>query len=578
MDTTRTIESWRRHEEITSSRTYNRIKDSFPRAEQEAVIALALLRKLSPRLSSDRTIPYDRLTCFVQDDVNPRENADEIMKHIYAWTLSLSDEDVLIPGWIAHILPDDPLPASIIKSDGLSENARYAELDDTVIPVIRHVIAARSPMAIQITPLFGDEDLGIIQRILNKAGIPAFILNDRGTASGYDDAISAALYAYHHGGVLLTEREFSAAMDNTLCRQLSLRISGMVRKPTEGISLMDTAYADDAAVLQKQGILVLQIGLSYIKGQKLMNLLTETFGRDAAAVISHTAASYGVSPEMLYRHRAVISEITKSGDTKSLAAVFASFSGTKHAEKPLPADGARYDIRVVNTDTPITAIERMAARAIADEKPMKLLLTGPSGTGKSAYANHIAASAGLPLMSIKPSDIFFSAFGESEKAIDRIFSEASATRSILLFDEIDSYISRKSDPATPGTKSFNELANCFLQALEAFNGIMIGTTNYLSHIDPAFIRRFNRVVDFSYPTADGLRLLFDLYFPSIAVDEKDIQILADRSAVGPGDFASLGSLTELMEPEEITKDFIMQSLLNAARARGGISRNPIGFR
>ena len=174
--------------------------------------------------------------------------------------------------------------------------------------------------------------------------------------------------------------------------------------------------------------------------------------------------------------------------------------------------------------------------------------------------------------------IFFSAFGESEKAIDRIFSEASASRSILLFDEIDSYISRKSDPATPGTKSFNELANCFLQASEAFNGIMIGTTNYLSHIDPAFIRRFNRVVDFSYPTADGLRLLFDLYFPSIAVDEKDIQILADRSAVGPGDFASLGSLTELMEPEEITNDFIMQSLLSAARVRGGISRNPIGFR
>ena len=161
MDTIRTIEGGRRHEEITSSRTYNRIKDSFPHAEREAVIALALLRKLSPRLSSDRTIPYDRLACFVQDEVNLRENADEIMKYIYSWTSSLSDDDVLIPGWIAHILPDDPLPASIIKAEGLSENSRYAELDDAVIILgFGHAFQTKG---LQTTPdvvIGKDDDIG----------------------------------------------------------------------------------------------------------------------------------------------------------------------------------------------------------------------------------------------------------------------------------------------------------------------------------------------------------------------------------------------------------------------------------
>ena len=217
-------------------------------------------------------------------------------------------------------------------------------------------------------------------------------------------------------------------------------------------------------------------------------------------------------------------------------------------------------------------------KAVSEKKPLRLLFTGPSGTGKTAFAHHIAASLGVPLMVKKPGDIYSDRFGESEKILEKMFSEAASEQKIILLDEIDSYIARKTNAVTSGAKTYNELTNCFLQEMEGFNGMMIGTTNYLHLIEPAFLRRFQRVVDFRFPTAEGIRKLFGSYFPELVIPEKEIITLAELEAVGPGDIASLKSLTDYMDPSEVTCSFIVRSLIGTAEARTGKRGNPIGFR
>lgn len=283
-------------------------------------------------------------------------------------------------------------------------------------------------------------------------------------------------------------------------------------------------------------------------------------------------------PDTVLTYKPLVSEMLRKKDEESLKIVLQSFNDREKSSGSVLLDNTKYDISIINADPPIEIIEKMAIKAVSEKKPLRLLFTGPSGTGKSAFAHHIAASLGVPLMSKKPGDIYSDRFGDSEKILEKIFSSASAEHAILLLDEIDSYISRKTNAVSAGAKTYNELANCFLQEMEGFNGMMIGTTNYLNLIEPAFLRRFQRVVDFRFPSAEGISKLFSLYFSKIQIAAEDITMLAEIEAIGPGDFASLKSLTDYMEPDEITSSFIVKSLIGTAEARSGKRWNPIGFR
>ena len=114
--------------------------------------------------------------------------------------------------------------------------------------------------------------------------------------------------------------------------------------------------------------------------------------------------------------------------------------------------------------------------------------------------------------------------------------------------------------------------------MEHYSGIMIGTTNMKENVDPAFIRRFNRIVDFSYPDLDAIRMLWDDYFPEYAISPERLDSLARTGGVGPGDFANLKDTCGYMEKEEISTDFIVWELLRAAEMRVGKRGRPMGFR
>ncbi|SPF03666.1 ATP-binding protein [Streptomyces sp. MA5143a] len=133
------------------------------------------------------------------------------------------------------------------------------------------------------------------------------------------------------------------------------------------------------------------------------------------------------------------------------------------------------------------------------------LFAGESGTGKTLSAEVVAADLGLDLYVVQLSSVVDKFVGETEKNLERIFSEADRTDAVLLFDEADAVFGKRSEVKDSHDKYANMESAYLLQRLEAFDGIALLTTNLRANIDEAFTRRLDMVVDFPFPDA-GQRL------------------------------------------------------------------------
>ncbi len=136
------------------------------------------------------------------------------------------------------------------------------------------------------------------------------------------------------------------------------------------------------------------------------------------------------------------------------------------------------------------------------------LFAGDSGTGKTMSAEVIAGELGLDLYVIDLSTVVDKYIGETEKNLDRVFSEADRVNGILLFDEADSIFGKRSEVKDARDRYANVEVAYLLQRMEQFDGMAILTTNLRANVDEAFVRRLD--VDHRLPDARGRRPAPDL--------------------------------------------------------------------
>ncbi|WP_189734771.1 ATP-binding protein [Streptomyces nojiriensis] len=127
------------------------------------------------------------------------------------------------------------------------------------------------------------------------------------------------------------------------------------------------------------------------------------------------------------------------------------------------------------------------------------LFAGDSGTGKTLSAEVVAGELGLDLYVVQLPSIVDKYVGETEKNLERIFTEADRTDTVLLFDEADAVFGKRSEVSSSNDRHANMESAYLLQRLESFDGIALLTTNLRSNIDDAFTRRLDLVVDFPFP-------------------------------------------------------------------------------
>jgi len=106
-----------------------------------------------------------------------------------------------------------------------------------------------------------------------------------------------------------------------------------------------------------------------------------------------------------------------------------------------------------------------------------------------------------------------------------------------------------------------------LNQMERFRGILICTTNLLSEMDSASMRRFSHKIGLKYLTGDGNVIFYNkMIAPLIAdkLDSKNESVLKRQATLAAGDFKVVRNNFAFYSPDELTHDECIQALVNEA--------------
>lgn len=153
-----------------------------------------------------------------------------------------------------------------------------------------------------------------------------------------------------------------------------------------------------------------------------------------------------------------------------------------------------------------------------------------SGTGKTMSAEVVATDLGMDLYVVDLSTVVDKYIGETEKNLERIFTEASAVNAVLLFDEADAIFGKRSAVKDAHDRHANIESAYLLQRMESFDGIAVLTTNLRANLDEAFTRRLDVVADFPVPDPGQRLALWErcLGVRLPRADDLDLAFCADR--------------------------------------------------
>ncbi len=192
--------------------------------------------------------------------------------------------------------------------------------------------------------------------------------------------------------------------------------------------------------------------------------------------------------------------------------------------------------------------------------PRGVLLSGPSGTGKTLLAKAVAGEAQVPFFSTSGSSFAEMFVGVGPSRVRNLFKKAKENAPCIVFiDEIDA-LGKKRGSSSNNEERENTL-NQLLVELDGFESsqgvIVIGATNRPDVLDPALLRpgRFDRQIFVGPPDVKGRESILEVHAKGKPLDEDvDLKILAKQTPGFTGaDLENLineGALLALRENKE----------------------------
>jgi len=202
-------------------------------------------------------------------------------------------------------------------------------------------------------------------------------------------------------------------------------------------------------------------------------------------------------------------------------------------EEALPKS---YDPSYINTDANLQNL----AEGIKNTPNARICLYGVPGTGKSAFGKWIAQYTDKPFVLKKGSDLISKWVGGTEQNIANAFKEAKDEGAVLVFDEVDSFLQdRRNAKNSWEVTQVNEM----LVQMENFDGIFIATTNLMSGLDQASLRRFDMKLEFGYLKPKQAWKLFCKECKMLKISLEDEKLVKEKvkafKLLAPGDFAAV---------------------------------------
>ena len=199
-------------------------------------------------------------------------------------------------------------------------------------------------------------------------------------------------------------------------------------------------------------------------------------------------------------------------------------------------------------------------------KGLNVLFAGSSGTGKTMAAEIMAGELGLDLYKIDLSNMVSKYIGETEKNLDRIFSEAQDSNAILFFDEADALFGKRSEVKDSHDRYANIEISYLLQKMEEYDGISILTTNFRKNIDDAFVRRLHFAVEFPFPEEEYRLQIWQFAFPEEAPlsENIDMSFLAQQFKIAGGNIKNVAVTAAFLAAQD-GESIAMEHLIQATK-------------
>jgi transitional endoplasmic reticulum ATPase len=234
--------------------------------------------------------------------------------------------------------------------------------------------------------------------------------------------------------------------------------------------------------------------------------------------------------------------------------------GRQRAPTPIP-----FDPTLSLADVDLARLADQVAKS--GTRALSFCLSGPPGSGKSAYARHLAERLDLDILEKRFSELSSMWLGESEKAIAAAFEEAADLRAFLILDEVDSLLRDRG--AASHSWEITQV-NEMLTQMESHSYPFACTTNAPELVDAAAARRFLFKVLFlpmtAHQIAEAYRRAFGADAPAF---------LLKLSNLTPGDFAIVARKATALDERD--SRILAQWLEFEARTKPDTVQRKIGF-
>jgi hypothetical protein len=160
-------------------------------------------------------------------------------------------------------------------------------------------------------------------------------------------------------------------------------------------------------------------------------------------------------------------------------------------------------------------ILRSCPSEVWENRRLGVILAGESGAGKTEFVAQACKELGYYYMNVASLNNMY--VGKTEENIKRVFEteypklmKKYNNKVVLCINEMDNLIGVKTPVTTSTAFHTNAGVSQILRSLDGFKGILIGTLNELSteRCEPAAIRRFQYLINFSLPDFEARKLIW----------------------------------------------------------------------
>lgn len=201
-------------------------------------------------------------------------------------------------------------------------------------------------------------------------------------------------------------------------------------------------------------------------------------------------------------------------------------------------------------------------RLVTGGSGLKALFTGDPGTGKTLAAEVVAGVLSVRLLKVNIAQTVSKWIGETEKNLEEAFAQARASHSVLFLDEADALCGRRGEVRHGSDRYANTEVAHLLQLIEDHDGLVVFATNLRENLDPAFLRRFQCVVQFPRPDESNRGRLWRIAFPPEAPLDGgvDLDVLARLDMTGAG-IVGAAKLAALIAADEASSRIRMSHVV-----------------